>query len=103
MTVNLLPGQDVLTVPTMRAKIEALLRGLGCGWVPEPMARRHLEAGHLVHKATERGEHEAHMHYAWRSEHGPLGIGRALQWWLKQLESPVTRQALLERHAGRLP
>ena len=103
LTVNLLPGQDVLTVPNMRSKIEALLRGLGCGFVPEPMARRHIEAGHLMLKATERGEYEAHMHYAWRNEAGPQGTGRALQWWLKQLESPVTRQALLERHAGRLP
>ena len=50
LTVNLLPGQDVLTVPSMRAKLEALLRGLGCGFVPEPLARRHLEAGHLVAK-----------------------------------------------------
>jgi hypothetical protein len=24
----------------------------------------------------------------------------ALQWWLQQLESPTTRQALLERHRG---
>ena len=29
ITVNLLPGQDVFTVPTMAAKIEALLRCLG--------------------------------------------------------------------------
>ncbi|MDE1927030.1 MAG: LysR family transcriptional regulator, partial [Burkholderiales bacterium] len=32
LTVNLLPGQDVLTVPSMRAKLEALLRCLGCGF-----------------------------------------------------------------------
>ncbi len=102
LTVNLLPGQDVLTVHNMRAKLEALLRGLGCGFVPEPMARRHIEAGHLVRKATERGEPEAELHYAWRSEHGPLGIGRGLQWWLEQLASPVTRQALIERHVDRL-
>jgi hypothetical protein len=43
------------------------------------------------------------MHYAWRAERGgTAGLGLALQWWLKQLESPVTRQALLERHAGPL-
>ncbi|WP_415842219.1 hypothetical protein, partial [Paracidovorax anthurii] len=24
--------------------------------------------------------------------------GRALQWWLQQLESPATRKALLENH-----
>jgi len=42
------------------------------------------------------------MHYAWRAERGAAGLGRALRWWLEQLESPVTRRALLERHAGRI-
>jgi DNA-binding transcriptional LysR family regulator len=102
MTVNLLPGQDVLTVPSTRAKLEALLRGLGAGHVPEPLARAHIEAGHLVRKETARGAFAAQMHYAWRAEHGPLGLGKALQWWLQQLESPATQRALLERHAGPL-
>ena len=102
MTVNLLPGQDVLTVPSMRAKLEALLRCLGCGFVPETLARPHLEAGHLVRKETVRGARIGTLHYAWRAERGALGLGRALQWWLAQLESPTTRRALLERHAGRL-
>jgi len=102
ITVNLLPGQDVLTVPSMRSKLEALLRGLGCGFVPEPMARRHIEAGHLVAKETARGNPVGDFHYAWRAERGALGLGRALQWWLGQLESPTTRRALLERHAGPL-
>jgi hypothetical protein len=31
-----------------------------------------------------------------------LGLGRALQWWLAQLESPATQRALLQRHAGPL-
>jgi DNA-binding transcriptional LysR family regulator len=97
LTVNLLPGQDVLTVASMRAKLEALLRGLGCGFIPEPLARPHLEAGRLVHKTTARSPHLAELHYAWRG--GP-GMGRALQWWLQQLESPTTRRALLERHLG---
>jgi len=102
LTLNLLPGQDVLTVPSMRSKLEALLRGLGCGFVPEPMARAHIEAGHLVKKETVRGARVGSLHYAWRAERGAMGIGRALQWWLTQLESPTTRRALLERHAGPL-
>ena len=103
ITVNLLPGQDVLTVPSMRSKMEALLRGLGCGFVPEPFARAQIEAGRLVHKETARASPLARLHYAWRAERSALGLGRALQWWLAQLESPVTRLALLERHAGLLP
>ena len=102
LTVNLLPGQDVLTVSTMAAKIEALLRGLGCGYIPEPMVREHLQAGRLVVKRTLRANAPAHMGYAWRCgvgrrERASLGLG--LQWWLKQLAVPTTRQALLERQA----
>jgi DNA-binding transcriptional LysR family regulator len=102
VTVNLLPGQDVLTVPSMRAKLEALLRGLGCGFLPEPWARAHIDAGRLVAKATARTTPVARLHYAWRAEKGPLGLGKALLWWLGQLESPTTRKALIERHAGLL-
>ncbi len=103
MTVNLLPGQDVMTVPNMRMKMEALLRCLGCGFIPEPLARPHLEAGTLVQKETARAATVAQLHYAWRAERGgTAGLGRALQWWLGQLESPTTRRALLERHAGPL-
>jgi DNA-binding transcriptional LysR family regulator len=99
LTVNLLPGQDVLTVPHMRAKLEAQLRGLGCGFLPEPLARVHIEAGHLVRKQTVRPPLAGRLHYAWRAERGPAALGRALRWWLEQLESKVTRRALLERHA----
>jgi DNA-binding transcriptional LysR family regulator len=102
ITVNLLPGQDVLTVPSMRAKLEALLRGLGCGFLPEPLARPQLEAGRLVQKSIQTGERVITLHYAWRNDRGPAGLGRALQWWLARLESPVTRRALIERHAGPL-
>jgi DNA-binding transcriptional LysR family regulator len=102
LTVHLLPGQDVLTVPSMRAKLEALLRGLGCGYVPEPLARPHLAAGHLVTRMTSTGDRIEALNYAWRAERGPLGLGHALRWWLDQLESPTTQRALLERHAGRL-
>ena len=103
ITVNLLPGQDVLTVASMRAKLEALLRGLGSGFVPEPLARAQIEAGRLVQKETARAPPVARLHYAWRAERSALGLGRALQWWLTQLESPTTRHALLERHGGLLP
>jgi len=110
ITVNLLPGQDVLTVARMGHKLEALLRGLGCGNVPEPMARPHLQAGRLVSKQTLRGPHVARLSYAWRAEHAPAAepggadrrLGKALQWWLTHLRSPATRQALLQRHAGPL-
>lgn len=96
MTVNLLPGQDVFTVPTMHAKVEAQLRGLGAGFLPEPMVRNYLEAGMLVHKPLERAARTVRCGYAWRAGPGQRP-GRALQWWLDRLESAATRQALLEQ------
>ena len=96
ITLGLLAGQDVLTVPTMRAKLEAQLRGLGGGFVPEPMARPYVESGRLVVKETQRSTRLAHLSYAWRASPSP---GRALQWWLTQLESPPTRRALIGQHA----
>jgi DNA-binding transcriptional LysR family regulator len=107
ITVNLLPGQEVFTVSTTQAKIEAQLRCLGCGYVPEPLARDHIAAGRLVVKQTYRPPHAVHLAYAWR---GPgdnaerkSQQGLALRWWLQQLESPATRKALLERHASAFP
>ncbi len=104
LTVNLLPGQDVLTVASTPAKIEAQVRCMGCGFVPEPMARCHIDAGHLVVKPTQRPRAVVPLGYAWRCGTGPKGqrapLGLALQWWLGQLGSPATRKALIERHAG---
>ncbi len=94
LTIGLLAGQDVFTVASMPAKLDAQLRGLGGGFVPECLARPHIDAGHLVVKKTERPPRVVRVSYAWRggTEHQQ---GRALQWWLQQLESPATRRALL--------
>lgn len=100
MTVGILPGQDVLTLPSMSAKLEAQLRGLGCGYLPEPMLRPYLEQGRLVHKQVEGPERLIRILYAWRQAHAQPGM--ALTWWLHQLASPATRRALLERHEGLL-
>lgn len=97
LTMGLLAGQEVLTVPTMRVKLDAQLRGLGGGFVPEPMARPFIESGRLVARQVDRPARVGRMSYAWRHA-GGIGPGRALQWWLGQLESPVTRRALLEAH-----
>jgi DNA-binding transcriptional LysR family regulator len=100
MTIGVMPGQDVLTMPSMAAKLEAQLRGLGCGSIPEPLVRRHVEAGRLRIKATETGQRRSRLHYSWRNTGHPPG--RALGWWLQQLASATTRKALLEQHEGLL-
>ena len=99
LTFGLLSGQDVLTVATMQAKLDAQLRGLGGGFVPECMARVFIDSGRLVVKRVDRPERLVRIGYAWRGA-TKSGQGRALQWWLQQLESPTTRTALLNRHWG---
>lgn len=99
LTFGLLAGQDVFTVPSMQAKLDAQLRGLGGGNVPHCMARSYIETGRLVVKATERAQRHVTIHYAWHNRASKTQ-GRALQWWLRQLESAATRSALLENHRG---
>ena len=84
---------------SMQAKLDAQLRGLGGGNLPLCMAQPYIETGRLVVKKTERAVRQVAIHYAWRSGKS-VTQGKALQWWLQQLESPATRHALLERHRG---
>jgi len=99
VSVGLIGGQEVFTVATMEAKLDAHLRGVGCGSVPECMARNYIDAGRLVVKATVAPQRTVSLRYAWRQA-APANMGRALQWWLQALQSPATRSALLQRHRG---
>ena len=84
--------------------------GLGCGFVPEPMARDHIAAGRLVVKQVQRtparGPPRLRLAHAGRGRAAARPRSRrsglALRWWLEQLESETTRKALLERHGGRV-
>lgn len=98
-TFGLLSGQDVFTVGTMHAKLDAQLRGLGGGYLPLCMAGPYIETGRLIVKKTERPQRQVLLRFAWRGATASTQ-GRALQWWLQQMESPKTRAALLEQHRG---
>ena len=97
VTIGLLPGQDVFTVSSMQDKIQAQVRGLGVGFVPELMVQALIDQGDLVVREVDRPRRVAQLSYAWRIPDGREGErgGRALQWWLKQLKSTATRSALL--------
>ncbi len=99
LTFNLLSGQHVFTVASMQDKLDAQLRGLGAGFVPECLAGPYIETGRLRVKRVERPERVARLSYAWRGA-AKSDQGRALQWWLSRLESPATRTALLGGRRG---
>lgn len=100
MTIGILPGQDVLTLPSMSSKLEAQMRGMGCGFLPEPMVRPYLASGKLISKAVNGPPRVTRLHYAWRQGEAPPSM--ALTWWLHQLSSPTTRKALVDMHRGML-
>jgi len=94
LSIGLLAGQDVFTVTGMPAKVDAQIRGLGAGFLPTCLAQPYIDTGRLVVRRVERPEHQVQVSYAWRKSSRP-GQGRALQWWLARMQSPVTRAALL--------
>ena len=94
ISFGLLAGQDVLTVSSMPAKLDAQIRGLGAGFLATCLAQSYIDTGRLVVKRVERAEQQLQFSYAWRKS-GKAEQGRALQWWLAQLKNQVTRAALL--------
>lgn len=80
-TTGLLSGQDVLTVPTMQAKLDAHRMGLGVGFLPETLARTEAAAGRLVIREVAESKAELTALVAWRT----ANKGRALAWWIDAL------------------
>ena len=90
-TVGLLSGQDVLTMPSMLAKIAAHIAGLGVGFLPLPIAEYEERAGRLKILDVEISKPGGETVIAWR----PNRTGKALRWFIKQFQSADTIQSLL--------
>jgi DNA-binding transcriptional LysR family regulator len=99
LTIRLLSGQDVFTVPDMATMCDSLLGGLGVGYLPAELAQPHLDAGRLVIRRVERAGGETQVSYVWPKRSVALQ-GKALQWWLAELARPVRQSALLNRIPG---
>ena len=80
--LGLVPGEDVLTVPTSQAKLAAQIAGLGIGHVPRHLAQPHLAAGTLVEKRLDEPPPATAVSLAWRAK----ARGRALLWWVDRLQ-----------------
>jgi DNA-binding transcriptional LysR family regulator len=90
-TTGLLTGQDTLTVPTIRAKIDAQIAGLGVGYLPKSLASPEIDAGLLVVLQVEEPKPALSMSLAWR----PRDAGKALKWWVARLEDERLRAMLV--------
>src|SRR5512134_1178540 len=90
-TSGILSGQDVLTVPSLAAKLAAQRAGLGVGYLPRAVAAAEAAAGRLVMKATTEPKAPAQLFIAWRTGQE----GKALRWFLKRLEDTAPIRAAL--------
>ena len=90
-TVNLLSGQDTLSVPSLEAKAAAQIAGLGVGFLPRWIAEREALAGRLRILAIEGARPAGDVLAAWR----PGQEGKALQWFVARFEDPLVAAALL--------
>ncbi len=91
VTIGLLGGQDVMTVPSMRDKVAAQVAGLGCGNLPVRDALPHIEAGRLVPRLLAESRAVGTMYYSWNTG----GRGKAMRWFLERLARPEVRRTLL--------
>lgn len=80
-TVGVLQGQRRLTVPTMEAKIDCQLAGLGYGFLPRERVAGALAEGRLVALEVSTPRPPERFWLAW---HSP-GEGEALRWWRQRL------------------
>lgn len=85
-TSGLLNGQDVLTVPTLQAKLAAQRLGLGVGYVPRHWLTADIAAQTLVIKAVEEPKPKVTLSLAWRSGHR----GKALAWFVDRLRGQAS-------------
>ncbi|HJW47735.1 MAG TPA: LysR family transcriptional regulator [Lysobacter sp.] len=85
-------GQSSLAVPSMNAKIQAQREGLGVGWLPRERVAGLLKRGELIEKKMADPREPNQLYVAWRGDHQ----GRALEWWLAQLQNKRLASRLLK-------
>ena len=90
-TSGLLSGQDMLTVPDMRWKIQFQCAGLGVGYLPVHLTRAHVQAGRLIIKQVVESRVGSTAFIAWHTQHR----GKALAWFIERLDDPTLRESLL--------
>ena len=95
----LLENQQVLLVPSFRAAIECLLRGLGATILPNHFARPYIEAGLLVHKEVPDLHYNDGCLLAWNQEN----MGQGLKWVLDWLGSETCLNKVWLQYDEQMP
>jgi DNA-binding transcriptional LysR family regulator len=96
-SVAIVAGQDVLTVPTLDAKLVAQLRGIAVGTIPECLAAGLVNKGKLVKKQVGGMRELTQFYLAWREDEA----GSALRWWVEQFDNPNLMERVAQHHIAR--
>jgi DNA-binding transcriptional LysR family regulator len=81
---GLLDNRLCLSVPDNATKLEAILLGIGCGFMPLRAAEPLVRDGRLVVLQVEAPHPPGQSTLAWRSGE----TGRALRWWIEKFTQP---------------
>lgn len=89
-TSGILPGQNILTVSNFQEKIEAMVSGLGFGYLPLLMAQDYINSGKLIRKKVDKLKSKAMFSTAWRPNH----IGKGVQWFVSKLSDKAIQKRI---------
>jgi DNA-binding transcriptional LysR family regulator len=84
------PGQTIIRVPNMDAKIQAHVQGVGVGYLPKHRIKNHLARGLLVEKNTPNPRAKVFLNTAWRTD----APSKILAWFLEHLEKEGVKERL---------
>lgn len=91
-TSGILPDQKTLTVSNFEEKVEAMLNGLGIGYLPLTIAQPYIDSGKLVVKKIDKLKSKGTLSSAWRPSHS----GKGMQWFIDKLsDEAVTKRILI--------
>lgn len=80
-TSGLINGQDVLSLPSMTAKLLAQEQGLGVGYLPKSLAMAAQAKGSLVIKAVAEPKPVTQFFMAWNTNHHGLALASLVDYW----------------------
>lgn len=74
-----IPGHLCLFVPTIQAKLQAQLAGLGIGFLPQYLALPYIHAGQLIEKTVDRPRTGGRLVVAWHPDRAGETVSTIIQ------------------------
>lgn len=87
---GLLPGQEILRLPNLYCKLQAIKAGLGIGYMPLHWVNKAIQDGQLIIKEVTKKRPLSQLSIAWNIEKA----GNAMNWLVKRLQDYKQKQAL---------